>query len=197
MIHKEYFFPTCFYIKDLPDVKKFNEDLTKHIIEWKSADEGLKKTNVNGWHSKTDMHLKPEYKALVNHLEEMQREIFQEEHLESEPYLGNMWANVNPPGGYNRPHLHPNCLFSGVYYIKAPKNSGVLKLIDPRSGAHTVMPRRKPGELPPQFWRDVNYQPLDGRIIMFPAWMWHEVETNLSNEIRVSVSFNFIQKGFE
>ena len=132
-----------------------------------------------------------------NFLTLFSREIFKEEHLESEPYLGNMWANVNHPGGYNRPHLHPNCLFSGVYNIKAPKNSGVLKLIDPRPGIQMIMPRRKPGELPPQFWRDVNYQPLDGRIIMFPAWMWHEVETNLSNEIRVSVSFNFIQKGFE
>ena len=108
-----------------------------------------------------------------------------------------MWANVNPPGGYNRPHLHPNSLFSGVYYIKAPKDSGVLKLIDPRSGAHTVMPRRKSGELPSQFWRDVNYPPIDGRIIMFPAWMWHEVEVNNSRELRISVSFNFIQKGFE
>ena len=127
----------------------------------------------------------------------LQREIFKEEHLESEPLLGNMWANVNPPGGYNRPHLHPNCLFSGVYYIKAPKNSGVLKLIDPRAGAQVVMPRRKPGELPPQFRRDVNYPPIDGRIIMFPAWMWHEVETNRSAEVRISVSFNFIQKGFE
>ena len=197
MINKEYFFPTCIYIKDIPDVKKFNEDLTQHIIEWKSADEGLKKTNMNGWHSKTDMHTKSEYQVLVKHLQEMQQEIFQEEHLGSGPFLGNMWANVNPPGGYNRPHLHPNSLFSGVYYIKAPKNSGSLKLIDPRPGAHTVMPRRKPGELPPQFWRDVNYQPIEGRIIMFPAWMWHEVETNMSAELRISVSFNFIQKGFE
>ena len=197
MIHKEYFFPTCIYIKDLPEVKKFNEDLTQHIIEWKSVDEGLRKTNMKGWHSTTDMNTKPEYQILVKHLEEMQREIFQEENLESEPVLGNMWANVNPPGGYNRPHLHPNCLFSGVYYIKAPKNSGVLKLIDPRAGAQVVMPRRKPGELPPQFWRDVNYPPIDGRIIMFPAWMWHEVETNRSAEVRISVSFNFIQKGFE
>ena len=197
MIHKEYFFPTCIYIKDLPEVKKFNEDLTQHIIEWKSVDEGLRKTNMKGWHSTTDMNTKPEYQILVKHLEEMQREIFQEENLESEPVLGNMWANVNPPGGYNRPHLHPNCLFSGVYYIKAPKNSGVLKLIDPRAGAQVIMPRRKPGELPPQFWRDVNYAPLDGRIIMFPAWMWHEVETNMSQELRISVSFNFIQKGFE
>ena len=77
------------------------------------------------------------------------------------------------------------------------KNSGALKLIDPRPGAQVIMPRRKPGELPPHFWRDVNYAPLDGRIIMFPAWIWHEVETNMSAELRISVSFNFIQKGFE
>tara|TARA_R100000365_G_C2734396_1_gene64008 strand:+ start:72 stop:665 length:594 start_codon:yes stop_codon:yes gene_type:complete len=197
MINKEYFFPTCIYLKDIPNAEKFNEDLTKHIIEWKHADKGLNKTNMNGWHSQTDMHTKPEYQGLVKHLQEMQIEIFQEEHLESEPLLGNMWANVNPPGGYNRSHLHPNSFFSGVYYIKAPKNSGALKLIDPRPGAQVIMPRRKPGELPPHFWRDVNYAPLDGRIIMFPAWIWHEVETNMSAELRISVSFNFIQKGFE
>ena len=38
--------------------------------------------------------------------------------------MGNMWANINPPGGYNMPHIHPNSHFSGVYYIKAPKDSG-------------------------------------------------------------------------
>ena len=52
---------------------------------------------------------------------------------DSEPVLGNMWANINPPGGMNRAHQHPNSLWSGVYYIKAPKNSGHLKIDDPRS----------------------------------------------------------------
>ena len=36
-------------------------------------------------------------------------------------FLGNMWANVNPPGGYNRAHIHPNCTWSGVYYVKHQK----------------------------------------------------------------------------
>ena len=63
----------------------------------------------------------------------MQNEIFQEEWLESEPIIGNMWANINPPGGYNRPHLHPNSHFSGVYYIKAPENSGQIVFNEPRS----------------------------------------------------------------
>jgi len=31
---------------------------------------------------------------------------------------------------------------------------------------------------------------------MFPAWLWHSVEENTSNDIRISVSFNFIQDGF-
>ena len=31
---------------------------------------------------------------------------------------------------------------------------------------------------------------------ILPAWLWHCVEPNLSKEIRISVSFNFLQKGF-
>ena len=38
--------------------------------------------------------------------------------------------------------------------------------------------------------------PIPGRIIMFPAWLWHSVEPNKSDDIRISVSFNFIQEGF-
>jgi len=107
-----------------------------------------------------------------------------------------MWANINPPGALNRPHLHPNSHFSGVYYIKAPKNSGQIVFNEPRSGAHMVMPSRKEGQPPSHLWREVRVDPLEGRIVMFPSWLWHCVEPNESNDIRISVSFNFIQKGF-
>ena len=33
------------------------------------------------------------------------------------------------------------------------------------------------------------------RLIMFPAWLMHCVDPNESNDIRISVSFNFLQKG--
>ena len=56
-----------------------------------------------------------------------------------------MWANINPPGGYNRPHIHPNSHFSGVYYIKATKDSGDIVFNDPRSTSHMAMPARKKG----------------------------------------------------
>ena len=189
---KEYFFPTIIYIKDLPNPEGLNSYLEKHIIEWSNQDKGVSKTNVNGWHSQTDMNHKKEYEPLIQELFTMQNEVTQEEYLDIKAKLGNMWANINPPGGYNQSHLHPNSLFSGAYYVKALPNSGRLSLMDPRPGVQQVMPTRKPGKLPRELWRETYYNPVPGRIIIFPSWMWHKVEPNQSNDIRISVSFNFI-----
>ena len=150
---------------------------------------------MNGWHSTDDMHTKPEYKELVDLLFQAQFHIYKDQNLDSEPFLGNMWANINPPGGYNRPHMHPNSLWSGVYYVKTPKNCGHLKVDDPRSSASMIRPKQKEGQLPPRLYRETHYEAKDGRLIMFPSWLMHCVDPNESNEIRISVSFNFLQKG--
>ena len=194
MLIKEQFFPTTVYGKDL---QLDNNTLAQHIIQWSQQDQGVKKTNMNGWHSTTDMHTKLEYKVLVDELYKMQHEIFQEEWLDRRPKLGNMWANINYSGGYNRPHVHPNCLFSGVYYVKTQPQCGELVVNDPRPGIQTMMPTRKPGQPPKHLWREAHIEPTQGRLIMFPAWLWHCVEPNQSNDMRISVSFNFVQEGFQ
>ena len=123
----ELYFATPVYVKDV-GTPELNNKLEQDIINWSNQDKGLVRTNMNGWHSETDMHTKPEYKPLVDILYQAQAFIYKDELLDNEPYLGNMWANINPPGGYNRPHTHPNSLWSGVYYVKAPSNSGHLKI---------------------------------------------------------------------
>ena len=132
MMFRELFFPTPVYIADLNE-EGLNEQLERDIIAWANRDKGLNRTNIKGWHSPTNMNELPEYKRLIDLLFEAQRTIYQQEHLDSEPYLGNMWANINPPGAMNRAHMHPNSLWSGVYYVKALPNSGHLKVEDPRS----------------------------------------------------------------
>ena len=124
----------------------------------------------------------------------MQEEIFKKECLSQQSVLGNMWANINYPGCFNRPHLHPNSLFSGVYWVKTPVKSGNLMLYDPRPRVQMAMPSRKKGKLSPELWREVHYEPVAGRCIMFPSWLWHEVKPNKSNDTRISVSFNFLQR---
>ena len=190
----EYHFPTIIYIKDIPNALQLNQYLEQKIIQWSQQDKGVSKTNAGGWHSGTDMNKREEYNVLTEELFKMQEEIYQKEHLSLKPALGNMWANINYPGNFNRPHIHPNSLFSGVYYVKAPQKSGNLMVYDPRPGVQMAMPNRKKEKLPPELWREVHYAPVAGRCIMFPAWLWHEVKPNESNDTRISVSFNFLQR---
>ena len=192
-MNRELFFPTAIYIAELQDLN-LNPELEKNIIAWSNKDKGLSRTNVDGWHSQTNMNELPEYKKLVDVLYEAQRTIYEQEHLDSEPYLGNMWANINPPGAMNRAHMHPNALWSGVYYVKAHPDSGHLKVDDPRAAASMSRPRQKSGPTPSRLWRETSFEPKAGRLIMFPAWLTHCVDPNKSNDNRISVSFNFMQK---
>ena len=107
-MNRELYFATPVYVKDV-GTPEFNNQLEQNIVNWSKKDKGEVKTNMNGWHSTTDMHTKPEYKMLVDLLYEAQAFIYKDELLDNEPYLGNMWANINPPGGYNRPPTCPFC----------------------------------------------------------------------------------------
>ena len=190
---KASYFPTVIYAKD---VNLDNRLFEREVIEWSKKDGGINRTNVNGWHSQTNMHEIPVFKPLVDELFIMQEQVFAEEWLDSGATMGNMWANINPPGGYNKAHVHPNAVFSGVYYVKTPANCGRLVCNDPRPGIQTCMPNRIKGQPPKHLWREVHLQPQENRALIFPAWLWHTVEPNQSNEPRISVSFNFIQQGF-
>ena len=197
-MNREILFPTPIYMKMAKDFKKLNKSLFPLIKAWSKKDKSEIKTNAGGgWHSPTDMNFKDEYKPLTKELFTMQHEIYKDYGMRDVPALGNMWANINYPGAYNKTHIHPNSQWSGVYYVKVPKNSGSLWVEDPRPGPNIMLPRRHEG-LPKALWRVVLYPPNEGQIIMFPAWLPHGVEMNESKEKgekgwRVSVSFNFIQ----
>ena len=89
MMIKAAYFPTIIYAKD---VNLDNRLFEKEVLAWADKDKGVKRTNMNGWHSTTNMHEIPVFKPLVDELFKMQNEVFQEEWLESEPHIGNMWA---------------------------------------------------------------------------------------------------------
>ena len=42
----------------------------------------------------------------------------------SECIMHNSWANVNYKHGWNAPHLHNGCYYSGVMYIRADGDEG-------------------------------------------------------------------------
>jgi len=117
-----------------------------------------------------------------------------------EPVIVNMWTNINPRHGYNRSHFHPNVLWSGVYYVPAPKDCGNICFFDPWVEASMIIPRFKQNHARnPQTQNETTFAAVPGRISLFPAWLAHEVEANMSEAEgptgdRISVSFNIAQR---
>ena len=72
-LKRKILFPTAVYFKDIPNSKELNKYLFKHIKAWRKADpKGEHKTNSGfGWHSKTDMDRRKEYKPLIDELFKM------------------------------------------------------------------------------------------------------------------------------
>lgn len=191
-MHKDLFFPTTIYVKDI-GTPELNKDLEKNILNLSKNDPGISKSNIKGWHSQNKIYEMPEYRELGKLLFDMQNQIYEEEGLEPSPVIGNMWANINPKGAFNTSHIHSNCLWSGVYYVRTPNNCGNLNIKDPRAVSLMTLPSYNK-KLKPHQWREVSYNPVAGRCIMFPSWLEHYVEPNQSDDIRISISFNFLQK---
>ena len=117
-LQRKILFPTAVYFKDIPNAKELNKYLFKEIKKWRKADpEGEKKTNSGfGWHSKTDMDKRKEYKPLIDELFKMAYECNQDFGIEGKLGLGNMWAMLILHTAIIR-HIHILTLCGQVYII--------------------------------------------------------------------------------
>lgn len=93
------------------------------------------------------------------------------------------WANVNSPGSRNTFHTHKEDELSCVYYLQGT-DTGDLRFPNPANLLGDCC-KTSP------FTRDFLFAPADGDLILFPSWLPHEVEPNLSNRERINVAFNF------
>lgn len=83
------------------------------------------------------------------------------------------WFNAMGPGQRTTLHRHDEDdeLLSGVYYVYVPTNSGALII-------HTAE-------------QAIHHRPHAAQWVFFTPQTPHQVEENRSNEIRLSVAFNF------
>ena len=183
---RDWFFPTPVYRTDLAQADDLNAGLVTDIRAWRERDPGgTFRSNVpqlGGWHSATDMHLRPEFTELTLEIFELIHGVFADQGYDTayEPVCDSMWANVNPRGAFNRHHTHPHALWSGVYYVRTPDDCGLLCLTDPRPQAHVITPYFDSRRRSAHSWAEAYYQPVAGRLIAFPAWLVHSTHPNMA-----------------
>lgn len=104
--------------------------------------------------------------------------------------LEDIWINILPEGGIHTSHIHPHSVISGTTYVAMPEGASALKLEDPRLPMMMAAPgRRKDAR---EELRTFTYvAPEVGDVLLWESWLRHEVPMNMSEDDRISVSFNY------
>ena len=176
-------------------VGKFNNDLDKiqkECISRSHLYKGRKISNFGGWQSE-DIPLDDSFFSDIrNQIKIITTNFAKSIQIDlSNNNSVQMWININEYKDSNIIHDHPKSIFSGVYYIKVPKNSGNIRFNHP---AFSKL-ERDWGDLDIDTYNFYNslvwsLSSIENRIIIFPSWLDHLVEPNLSHEKRISISFN-------
>jgi|TARA_R100001086_G_scaffold238182_1_gene162753 uncharacterized protein (TIGR02466 family) len=176
------------------DNKKLNDRLIKFTMDMKKTVKGNVISNEGGWQSPSVDLSTPIVSEFLNYIFPKVKE-----HVKTYKVkythnitIQNMWFNVNGPNDYNKHHYHMHDAldFVGVYYMKVPKNSGCLTLMNPdiSSGASNIFHLDREDNV---FNRQsVKVDPVDGLLLLFPAGTIHAVSRNNSKSNRLSLSFN-------
>jgi uncharacterized protein (TIGR02466 family) len=104
--------------------------------------------------------------------------------------LDSLWINILPQGGVHTSHIHPHAVISGTTYVTMPKGASAIKFEDPRLAMMMAAPARKAkaSEANRSF---IYVAPEAGDVLLWESWLRHEVPLNLSEEERISISFNY------
>lgn len=100
------------------------------------------------------------------------------------------WINILPEGGTHSSHIHPHSVISGTTYVAMPEGTSALKLEDPRLAMMMLSPLRRK-DAPQELQPFVYVKPEVGELLLWESWLRHEVPMNMSEEERISVSFNY------
>ena len=97
------------------------------------------------------------------------------------------WSVWLKPGGFHVDHVHPQGWISSACYVATPaaaadatRKEGWIRFGQP--------PIQPPGGLPAEHF----VQPRPGRLVLFPAWMWHGTVPITSDERRLTVAFDVL-----
>ena len=102
-------------------------------------------------------------------------------------HINGCWSVWLKPGGFHVDHVHPQGWISSACYVATPasvedseRKEGWI-----RFGQPAVQP---PGGLPAEHF----VQPKPGRLVLFPAWMWHGTVPFAADERRLTVAFDVL-----
>ena len=192
-------FATPFVVHDWPDSDALNRALSAFVLAQEEAlrEQGIVRSNAGGWQSPGNIMESPEpsIHTLRTRIEKLVIKLIADISRDKNTkrtfkIFVDGWANINRDGDYNILHAHPNCMWSGVYYVQPGKPdpsvpySGLLELIDPNAAANYVQVRHT------IFDAKHFIDNIPGRMLLWPSWVKHMVHPFVGQGDRISIAYN-------
>tara|TARA_B100001059_G_C17813073_1_gene573464 strand:- start:1437 stop:2024 length:588 start_codon:yes stop_codon:yes gene_type:complete len=186
------FFSTPIWTNKIENYEKVNDMMHNYISNLQEKDPvGIVKSNLNGWHSR-NFNMKD--REPINFIEAIKKNINTAindmgwDLSSQEVKLSNMWAIVNEKGAMNQKHHHSNSDLSAAYYVTAKKGCGDIIFYDPRPGKVYKHPLSNNINLLNAITNGIK--PETGMLVLFPSYLEHSVDPNVSDNERIVISFN-------
>lgn len=191
-------FATPLSMYESAGMEQVNREVTSRLIAESESVPSIHRSNVGGWHSRPDLALRQEapFRTVVQHIVSKIRETVENLARQNGQQLPPMrmgasaWAMVMRSGDYTIPHDHADSHWSSVYYTdagdadeSAHPDSGLLAFVDPRHGGRPMPGLDLTGST-------FTAKPGDGRLYVFPGWLYHYVHAYRGTRPRVCISCN-------
>jgi uncharacterized protein (TIGR02466 family) len=190
-------FPTPMFTGKLPDIGLCDR-IEKKLRELQKSGKGMSSPEgaVLAYMTPDNIQTLPEMKELVDVVMWESGNILDAYKIKRDShYITNMWANIANPNRRHHMHIHPNCLLSGLVYIRTPKNCGSTMFTSPRQLSKNLEPTYLGKN---ELNSDVFIMPAEkGRMLIWPSHVPHAVEQGAADEAeeRIVVAFNIMIRG--
>jgi uncharacterized protein (TIGR02466 family) len=148
-----------------------------------------------GWQSEQTLHEREEFRDLVACVNNTARSVLRFLRIGYDDFeITGCWATVLARGAAHKVHSHPNNFLSGVYYVRTRPGTDTINFHDPRTQTGIIRPPVV--ELTAENTDQVVVTVKNGALLIFPAYLQHSVDANMSEEERISISFNLMFSSF-
>ena len=148
-----------------------------------------------GWQSDQTLHELEEFRDLISCVDKAAKSVLRFLRIGYDAVeITGCWATVLGKGAAHRAHGHPNNFLSGVYYVRTHAGADTISFHDPRNQTGIIKPPVV--ELTGENTDLVVVSVKNGTLLIFPSYLQHSVDTNMSEEERMSISFNIMFSSF-
>ena len=134
------------------------------------------------------------YSSIINPYMETFRQVYEKWYahpLTHRIRISMAWVNFMTAGEFNPPHIHKQCNFSSVLFIKIPEKlkEEHKKFVGSGPGPGSISFTH--GQFQPFSMTQKDFFPEEGEFFIFPATLTHFVAPFMCKEERISLSANF------